>query len=84
MILPKLQMRPAVKIGLYCTFALGLINLIFCLTRFLTIQIASEQVQFLSLSLIGMVLLPYANYRYDTRNDLVTDHPSTIQSSGLP
>ena len=37
MVLKHLKMRRAVKIGVYCTFLLGIINIAFTLARFLAI-----------------------------------------------
>ncbi|EOA86001.1 uncharacterized protein SETTUDRAFT_110740, partial [Exserohilum turcica Et28A] len=39
-ILHKLQVRRAVRIGAYCTFGLGVINIAVCLARFLVIHLA--------------------------------------------
>ncbi|KAH8729887.1 hypothetical protein BGZ61DRAFT_492057 [Ilyonectria robusta] len=38
LIVPGLQMKWKLKMGVYCTFLLGTINIIFCLVRFITIQ----------------------------------------------
>ncbi|KAH7125902.1 hypothetical protein EDB81DRAFT_860589 [Dactylonectria macrodidyma] len=38
LIVPGLQMKRWMKTGVYCTFLLGLINITFCLLRFVTIQ----------------------------------------------
>nr|XP_036577430.1 uncharacterized protein CTRU02_12663 [Colletotrichum truncatum]KAF6784401.1 hypothetical protein CTRU02_12663 [Colletotrichum truncatum] len=40
LILHKLQLKRSVKISVYCTFLLGIINLGFSLTRFLVLQLA--------------------------------------------
>ncbi|KAH7157306.1 hypothetical protein B0J13DRAFT_581522 [Dactylonectria estremocensis] len=37
LIVPGLQLKWKLKMGVYCTFLLGLINIIFCLVRFITI-----------------------------------------------
>lgn len=39
LVLYKLNMRKRVKIGVYCVFLLGIIDIAFSLTRFLTIQL---------------------------------------------
>ncbi|KAF0328957.1 hypothetical protein CGCF415_v013808 [Colletotrichum fructicola] len=41
LIIPDLKIRKALKIGVYCTFGLGIINMTFSLVRFITIQTAS-------------------------------------------
>ncbi|KAF6827609.1 archaeal flagellin n-terminal-like domain-containing protein [Colletotrichum plurivorum] len=41
LILPDLKIRRTLKIGVYCTFALGIINMTFSLVRFITIQTAT-------------------------------------------
>lgn len=51
-IVPGLQMKWKLKMGVYCTFLLGLINIIFCLVRFITIQ-TSQVNSRLPLSLVG-------------------------------
>ncbi|KAH8686294.1 hypothetical protein BGZ61DRAFT_296845, partial [Ilyonectria robusta] len=38
LIVPGLQMKTMMKTGVYCTFLLGLVNITFCLVRFVTIQ----------------------------------------------
>ncbi|TDZ28577.1 hypothetical protein C8035_v007394 [Colletotrichum spinosum] len=40
LIIPDLKIRKALKIGVYCTFGLGIINMTFSLVRFITIQTA--------------------------------------------
>ncbi|WYZ34159.1 hypothetical protein EsH8_I_000435 [Colletotrichum jinshuiense] len=40
LILPDLKIKRALKIGVYCTFGLGIINMTFSLVRFITIQTA--------------------------------------------
>jgi len=35
-----LNIRGAVRVGVYCTFGLGIVNIAFCLTRFLSIRLA--------------------------------------------
>ncbi|KAM5353052.1 hypothetical protein ACJZ2D_017069 [Fusarium nematophilum] len=37
-IVPGLQLRKTIKLGVYCTFLLGIINISFCLVRLITIQ----------------------------------------------
>ncbi|RYP51737.1 hypothetical protein DL769_010767 [Monosporascus sp. CRB-8-3] len=39
LVINRLQMRRSLKISLYCTFLLGIINISFCLTRFITIHL---------------------------------------------
>ncbi|KAH6986441.1 hypothetical protein BKA56DRAFT_451523, partial [Ilyonectria sp. MPI-CAGE-AT-0026] len=39
LILHELKLDAVVKVGVYCTFGLGIINISFCLTRFLIIQV---------------------------------------------
>ncbi|KAH7129570.1 hypothetical protein B0J13DRAFT_627398 [Dactylonectria estremocensis] len=39
-ILPDLKLEKAMKIGVICTLLLGMIDIIFCLVRFITIQIS--------------------------------------------
>ncbi|KAH7012849.1 hypothetical protein EDB80DRAFT_569156, partial [Ilyonectria destructans] len=39
LILYRLRLRPLVKISVYCTFVLGIINISFCLARFLILQL---------------------------------------------
>ncbi|RKL00689.1 hypothetical protein BFJ68_g12689 [Fusarium oxysporum] len=41
LVLYKLNMRKRVKIGVYCVFLLGIIDIAFSLTRFLTIQLTN-------------------------------------------
>ncbi|KAF9872750.1 hypothetical protein CkaCkLH20_09613 [Colletotrichum karsti] len=41
LIIPDLKIKRALKIGVYCTFGLGIINMTFSLVRFITIQTAS-------------------------------------------
>jgi hypothetical protein len=41
-ILYKLQVHKIVRIGAYCTFGLGGINIAVCLTRFLIVYFASD------------------------------------------
>ncbi|KAL0780805.1 hypothetical protein CaCOL14_002140 [Colletotrichum acutatum] len=43
LILPDLKIKRALKIGVYCTFGLGIINMTFSLVRFITIQTASVE-----------------------------------------
>ncbi|KAH6880690.1 hypothetical protein B0T10DRAFT_540223 [Thelonectria olida] len=52
-IVPGLQMKWKLKVGVYCTFLLGLINIIFCLVRFITIQ-TSQVNSRLPLSLVEL------------------------------
>ncbi|KZL78688.1 hypothetical protein CT0861_03733 [Colletotrichum tofieldiae] len=40
LIIPDLKIRRTLKIGVYCTFGLGIINMTFSLVRFVTIQTA--------------------------------------------
>ncbi|KAK1976396.1 hypothetical protein LZ30DRAFT_734757 [Colletotrichum cereale] len=40
LIIPDLKIRRTLKIGVYCTFGLGIINMTFSLVRFITIQTA--------------------------------------------
>ncbi|KAK2056457.1 hypothetical protein LY76DRAFT_627703 [Colletotrichum caudatum] len=40
LIIPDLKIRRTLKIGVYCTFGLGVINMTFSLVRFITIQTA--------------------------------------------
>ncbi|KAK6206703.1 hypothetical protein QIS74_13191 [Colletotrichum tabaci] len=40
LIIPDLKIRRSLKIGVYCTFGLGIINMTFSLVRFITIQTA--------------------------------------------
>jgi hypothetical protein len=53
LIVPGLQMKKTVLAGVYCAFLLGIINIVFCLLRFITIQISVDG-QGPSLSLVGM------------------------------
>ncbi|KAK1965203.1 hypothetical protein LY78DRAFT_658534 [Colletotrichum sublineola] len=43
LILPDLKVRRALKIGVYCTFGLGIINIVFSLTRFITLKLLPIQ-----------------------------------------
>lgn len=42
LILRKLRMERLVRFGVYCTFGLGAINITFCLTRFLIVEITTD------------------------------------------
>ncbi|TID04496.1 hypothetical protein CH35J_002134 [Colletotrichum higginsianum] len=44
LIIPDLKIRRSLKIGVYCTFGLGIINMTFSLVRFITIQTAPVEV----------------------------------------
>ncbi|KAF4425049.1 hypothetical protein F53441_14197 [Fusarium austroafricanum] len=41
LVITKLQMKLAMKLGVYCTFLLGLINMVFCIVRFVSVQTAT-------------------------------------------
>lgn len=41
LIVTGLQMKTSLKVGVYCTFLLGLINIAFCLSRFIIIMLAN-------------------------------------------
>ncbi|KAH6985263.1 hypothetical protein EDB80DRAFT_591071 [Ilyonectria destructans] len=42
LILRRLRMERLVRFGVYCTFGVGAINIIFCLTRFLIVEISTD------------------------------------------
>lgn len=46
-------MKWKLKMGVYCTFLLGTINIIFCLVRFITIQTSTVD-NVIPLSLVGV------------------------------
>lgn len=52
-IVPELQLKKSVKVALYCTFLLGLISMVFCVARIITVQTALET-DMPPLSLIGI------------------------------
>jgi len=52
-------MKRALKAGVYCTFLLGIINIAFCLTRFLTLQ-EGAFTSTPSLSLVGQFSLHFS------------------------
>ncbi|KAH7136925.1 hypothetical protein B0J13DRAFT_82584 [Dactylonectria estremocensis] len=53
LIVPGLQMKRWMKTGVYCTFLLGLINITFCLLRFITIETSAVN-EGVSMSLISL------------------------------
>lgn len=44
LVLPTLKLRKLVRIGVYCTFGLGILNVGFCLARFLAIRLSPHTV----------------------------------------
>lgn len=50
-------MTRVMRITVYCTFALGIINIAFCLTRYLTIKL-SGSIDELSLTVVSMFNIP--------------------------
>jgi hypothetical protein len=58
LILHRLHMSRKMRLGVYCTFLLGLVNIAFSLTRFLTIHLASSIDDIPALSLVGRSCLP--------------------------
>lgn len=71
LIIPDLKIRRSLKIGVYCTFGLGIINMTFSLVRFITIQTAPVEV--LPFGLVGKSLRqlgePVVKVVADSRNE---------------
>lgn len=74
LIVPALNVRRALRLGIYFTFLLGTINIAVCLVRFIAIQQAGEDYS-ISLSTIGTFLQPSPTCRADF---------NTSQSFGAP
>ncbi|KAH6972899.1 hypothetical protein BKA56DRAFT_691521, partial [Ilyonectria sp. MPI-CAGE-AT-0026] len=90
LIVPGLQMKTMMKTGVYCTFLLGLVNITFCLVRFVTIQTSlvndAVPVSLICSTLdcnIGLVIACLPSLRPYLRGMRGSDYPSYAKATTI-
>ncbi|KAK2053956.1 hypothetical protein LY76DRAFT_597388 [Colletotrichum caudatum] len=100
LVLYRLQLKPSVKVSVYCTFLIGLVNLGVTLSRFLGIQLSPSRGYlraFTTIELwsildvnIGLViaclppLRPYLSYNWKTKSLLPSAQTTPKEGRGRP
>ncbi|KAH7141530.1 hypothetical protein B0J13DRAFT_585862 [Dactylonectria estremocensis] len=93
LVVHNLQMKPRVKIGVYCVFLLGIIDIAFSLTRFLSVQLSNDD-DFRSITLvelwsaldayIGLLIACLPSLRPYLKKNIAASYDYTYGNSSRP